>query len=154
MAGTSMAAPHVSGALALLMSTGMGNRQAYARLLSTADAQRRMHVDTAVGATGPCGAAPAAAPVAAPPPVRHAPVAQASAVPQPASATIPPPPPPEVTAIPAPRIALPATGRGVAAAAAVGGGHPLLIRLALGLGAVVVVWFVLPRRLLRRLRSG
>jgi serine protease len=156
MAGTSMAAPHVSGALAMLMSTGMSNRQAYARLLSTSDAQHRMHVDTALGASGGCGAAAAAgAARPAAPPVAHAraPVAQSASAPQAAAASIPPPSA-AASASPAAPVALPATGGRVTAAAGVGGGHPLLVRLALGLGAMVVVWFVLPRRLLRRFRSS
>jgi subtilisin family serine protease len=157
MAGTSMAAPHVSGALALLMSTGMSNRQAYARLLSTADAQRRMHVDAAVGATGPCGAAAAAGPVrAAAPPSRSSrlPLAASAGAPQPAAASSAAPSPALASASPAVHVGLPVTGGGVAAAATVGRGHRLLTPLALGLSATVVVWFVLPRRLFRRLLSG
>ena len=146
MAGTSMAAPHVAAALALLMSTGMSNQVAYARLLSTMDAQRRMHVDTAVGSTGPCGAAAPA--TGASQSVRATVVAPATH-----SAAAPvasPSPSPSVAPV-----ALPATGVPTAPAAApvASGGHPWLGRLALLLGAVVVLWWLTPRRLLRRLLS-
>lgn len=75
--GTSMAAPHVSGALALLLAKGMNREAAIARLLQTADksvacgsgCQGRLDVMKAVGvggaAPGPApaaGARPAAAP--------------------------------------------------------------------------------------------
>jgi subtilisin family serine protease len=159
MAGTSMAAPHVAGALALLMSTGMGNREAYARLLSTSDAQLRMHVDAALGSPASCGAgAGAGASTAGGAPVRAgraaaeragarpgaglaSPSATAGAATSPASASGSP--------------SLPLTGRGVAARAPGGGGvRVLLTRVALALGAAVLVWFVLPRRLLRRVRRG
>jgi subtilisin family serine protease len=152
MAGTSMAAPHVAAALALLMGAGMSNREAYSRLLSTADGQRRMHVDAAVGSTGTCGggAASAAAAGGGGParagrnPAVVAPVPSASAAA--AAATAAP-------VAGAPR--LPSTGGVAPAAASVAarGGGSWLARIALGLGALVLIWIVAPRRLLRRVLS-
>jgi len=149
MAGTSMAAPHVAAALALLMSTGMSNAQAYQRLLQTEDAAQRLHVDSALGSTAPCGVRPAA-PVAHPAsgasqPVTARVVAPAAPVPTPAAATQPPSKP--VAAASAVRLA--STG---AAHAPSGSGHggSLLGRLALALSAAAVVWLALPRRLLLR----
>ncbi|HZS13438.1 MAG TPA: S8 family serine peptidase [Candidatus Dormibacteraeota bacterium] len=150
MAGTSMAAPHVAAALALLMSGGLSNRDADARLLSTADSTRRMHVDAAVGSTGPCGlpaAAPASTgrrgvPVVAPVPAAQTQVRAVVVA-----------PPPVASPWPSPVAVLPATGapRVTPAAAHVsGGGHPLLRSAVLALAATVLLWLLLPRRLLRR----
>jgi subtilisin family serine protease len=147
MAGTSMAAPHVAAALALLMGAGMSNREAYSRLLSTADGQRRLHVDAAVGSTGTCGRAAAAGgggPARAgrnPAVVAPVPSASASAAAAAAAAAAP---------VVSPR--LPATGGAAPAAASVasGGGASWPARIALGLGAVVLLWIIAPRRLLRR----
>jgi serine protease len=151
MAGTSMAAPHVSAALALLMSTGMSNRKAYQRLLASADERGRMHVDAALGSNAPCGPA-------APPPVAAAragrvPAAHVDAPPGrtggPASASAAASP--SASATPQ----LPQTGPPVATAAQVGGGgHPWLTSVGLGLGAALVVWLALPRRWLRRAGRG
>ncbi len=70
VAGTSMAVPHVSGALAVLLSRGLSTPAAVQRLLSSADksvkcgpgCQGQLDVAAAVGGTG------AASPTAAPPP--------------------------------------------------------------------------------------
>jgi subtilisin family serine protease len=154
MAGTSMAAPHVAAALALLMSTGMSNSQAYARLLQTEDAQHRLHVDAALGSTAPCGdhpvpPAPVRPAAVAPPAVVAAPPAPASAPAATPSSTQQPPSKP-VSVV---RVTAPLTG---------GSAHPLaahrgslLGRLALAVSACVVVWMVRPRRfLLRLMRRG
>ncbi|HXA27525.1 MAG TPA: S8 family serine peptidase [Candidatus Angelobacter sp.] len=148
MAGTSMAAPHVAAALAMLMSTGLSNQDAYARLLSTADAQRRMHIDVALGSTAPCGVASPAPPRAAVRPARVAPPSRAAAgAPAQMAGT-----PSATAASSASPVALPLTAgpRIVAAAAPVsGGGHPALTRIALGLGALLLLWLVVVRRALR-----
>ena len=72
-AGTSMAAPHVSGALALLLAQGMGPDAAVNRLLATADklpcglgCQGRLNVAAAVAGTGPPAPAPAPVPTVPP----------------------------------------------------------------------------------------
>jgi subtilisin family serine protease len=76
LAGTSMAAPEVAAALALLMSTGLSNQAAYDRIVATEDSAHRLHVDTALGASGGCGTTPPAPPAAAAPVARPgAPVA-------------------------------------------------------------------------------
>jgi serine protease len=147
MAGTSMAAPHVAAALAMLMSTGMTNQQAYAQLLGSADTQRRLHVDLALGSTAPCGVAPVvhARPVvhAAAPPVAvvvpHAPVVAAVSSPAP------------VAAATARRVVVPATGTPAVPASA--HGSAWVSRTALG--AYGVLLLVAPRRrlLLRLLRA-
>ena len=80
LAGTSMAAPHVAGALALLMSTGLSNQAAYDRIMASEDAAQRLHVDAALGATGKCGVAPPP-PAAAAPPARRPPPAAAATAP-------------------------------------------------------------------------
>jgi serine protease len=57
--GTSMAAPHISGLAALLLSEGYSNAQAVARINSTADSVngiRRANAMRAVGATSSSGA--------------------------------------------------------------------------------------------------
>ena len=149
MAGTSMAAPHVAAALAMLMSTGMSNAGAGARLLQTADAQHRMHVDLALNSTAPCG-------------IRHATPAlirPAAAAPAVVAKPAPPPTAPHVAATQPPSKTV-AVAREVPATsaathpAAQHGSASLLGRLALALSACVLVWLFRPRRLLRRLRVG
>jgi serine protease len=152
MAGTSMAAPHVAAALALLMSTGMSNSQAYTRLLQTEDGQHRLHADAALGSTTPCGAHPQAVPVR---PAAAAPAAVvANSVPGPAraSASAAPATQPPSKPVAVSQVALPVTGGSPRPTAAHGGS--MLGRLALAMSACVVVWMVLPRRLLLRLMRG
>lgn len=147
MAGTSMAAPHVSAALALLMSTGMSNAQAYARLLQTEDSAQRLHVDNALGSTAPCGVRPAAAPVS-----------HAGSGSQPVTARVVAPPATpaaavSVAAVQPPSQPVAAASRvRLASTAAPHGGHggSLLGRLVVALSACAAVWLVLPRRLLLR----
>ena len=70
VAGTSAAAPHVSGALAVLLSMGLSPTAAVQRVLSTLDrgsdcgagCQGRLDLGAAVAAGGPPAAPPAAAP--------------------------------------------------------------------------------------------
>jgi subtilisin family serine protease len=52
--GSSMAAPHVAAALAMLMSTGMSNRAAYSRITDS-EVGGALRIDRAVGRTGGCG---------------------------------------------------------------------------------------------------
>jgi subtilisin family serine protease len=106
LAGTSMAAPHVSGALAVLLGTGLAPQAAIDRLLATATdlgpagrdstfGYGRIDVARAVG--------PAPAPTTAPPttgaPSTTSPPAVTTAPPTtaPATATTAPPPAPPVT---------------------------------------------------------
>jgi serine protease len=116
LTGTSMATPHVAAALALLMSAGLTNAQAYQRIEAT-EAGGGLRIDRALGSTGGCGA-PVAAPPAAPAPVRPAPVRSAPvrAVP-PVTAAAPAPAPASVQTAPptsAP-VALPTTAPSTAA---------------------------------------
>jgi subtilisin family serine protease len=99
--GTSMAAPHVAGALALLLAQGLGPNAAISRLLATATkvscgrgCQGRLDAASAVGA----GAN--AAPAAAAPPRTTAP--QASAGPPSRSTTTSAPRPPASTSTTSP----------------------------------------------------
>jgi len=139
MAGTSMAAPHVAAALALLMSSGMSNAQAYARLLGTADAQRRMHVDLALGNTAPCGAAVAARPGAGAGTVRPAtPVRAAPAPARRVAATSP-----AAAPVAARHVAVPATGDAAPAAARRGA---WVTRVALAVCGVLLLALLAPRR--------
>jgi serine protease len=147
MAGTSMAAPHVAAALALLMSSGLSSQQAYTRLLDTADAQRRMHVDVALGSTAACGAPPSATPAGA--------VRGIAAPPRHVKAAAPPPPPasaPAATAAPT-AASVPARAASADAPAATSSdssGPNWWARAALGLGAMTLLWLVLPRRAIKR----
>ncbi|HEX3605576.1 MAG TPA: S8 family serine peptidase [Candidatus Dormibacteraeota bacterium] len=110
LTGTSMATPHVAAALALLMSTGLTNQQAYARIEGTEGAGGSLRIDRALGRTAGCGA-PAAAP--APPPVRTVPRPTA---PPPVVAAAPPPAGGSVQT--APPVTLPNTNSAPATAAA------------------------------------
>jgi subtilisin family serine protease len=89
LTGTSMATPHVAAALALLMSTGLSNQQAYQRIQGSEGPGGVLRIDRALGSTGSCGAAPAPAP---PPVVRPAPRPQrppvTAAAPAPAPASV------------------------------------------------------------------
>ena len=99
LTGTSMATPHVSAALALLMSAGLTNAQAYQRIEGTENPGGGLRIDRALGSAGSCGG-PVAAPPPAPAPVRPAPVQAApvrvvppvtAAAPAPASVQTAPP---------------------------------------------------------------
>jgi thermitase len=90
LTGTSMATPHVAAALALLMSTGLSNQQAYDRIQGSEGPGGALRVDRALGRSGGCGAdAPVPAPVrAAPrplPPVTATAPTPATAIAQPAA---------------------------------------------------------------------
>ncbi|HEX7276372.1 MAG TPA: S8 family serine peptidase, partial [Acidimicrobiales bacterium] len=71
-AGTSLAVPHVSGALALLLAQGLGQQEAVGRLLDTLDTSQpcgdgcrgRLRADAAVNVTGAIGPAPTTTPAA------------------------------------------------------------------------------------------
>jgi subtilisin family serine protease len=96
-AGTSMAAPHVAGAVALLLSQGQSPAAAVSRILATADkvscgrgCQGRLNMAAAVGADP-------AAPTTAAPATTRAPSAPRTTVPRttttkPPATTVPPPP--------------------------------------------------------------
>ncbi|HEV7465995.1 MAG TPA: S8 family serine peptidase [Candidatus Dormibacteraeota bacterium] len=107
LTGSSMATPHVAAALALLMSTGLTNQQAYDRIQGTEGPGGVLRVDRALGRSGGCGAAapvraaprplppvtatapaPAAASVQTAPPVT-APAATAAAPMVPSTSTVP-----------------------------------------------------------------
>jgi subtilase family protein len=87
LTGTSMATPHVAAALALLMSTGLSNRQAYDRIQGSEGPGGALRIDRALGRSGGCGAD-----AAVPAPVRAAPQLPppvTAAAPTPATATVP-----------------------------------------------------------------
>jgi subtilisin family serine protease len=95
-AGTSMAAPHVSGALALLLAQGLTPSAAVARLLATLDkatpcgrgCQGRLDVAAAVGADA---VPPTIAPPSSRPPAPASTVPRTTVVrPRPSTSTIPP----------------------------------------------------------------
>ncbi len=110
VAGTSMAAPHVAGALALLLAQSLSPTQAVQRMLSTADRS----VTCGAGCQGRLDAAAAVAlgPRVAPPPTAAPPAAAAGtpAAGTPAPTTAPPAAPPaSPAASPASPAAPPAT---------------------------------------------
>jgi subtilisin family serine protease len=82
LTGTSMATPLVAAALALLMSTGLTNQQAYDRIQGTEGTGGGLHVDRALGRSGGCGGgAPVrAAPGPLPPVTATAPAPSAASV--------------------------------------------------------------------------
>jgi thermitase len=102
LAGTSMAAPHVAGGLALLLAEGSSREAAVARLLDAADpsvpcdgaCRGRLDVARAVGVPPPPATAATAVPAQAP---RRAPAAPPS----------PPPPPPPPTIVVEPTLVIP-----------------------------------------------
>ncbi|HEY2706155.1 MAG TPA: S8 family serine peptidase [Candidatus Dormibacteraeota bacterium] len=99
LTGTSMATPHVAGALALLMSTGLTNQQAYDRIQGTEGPGGALRVDRALGRSGGCAPAPVPAPVRSAPRAQVPPVT--AAAPAPASVqTAPPLTAPAATAAP------------------------------------------------------
>jgi subtilisin family serine protease len=153
MAGTSMAAPHVAAALALLMSTGMSNGDSYARLLQTADSARRMHVDAALGSTAPCGAAARPVTHAAAPPAPAGSHAVSASSTAPPSITVPPATGRTAAMMEPPHarpavvdLAAPVTGGDAHGASAAGLGMWLL-RLTLAMLGCALLWLALPRRL-------
>jgi subtilisin family serine protease len=116
LTGTSMATPHVAAALAMLMSTGLTNRQAYQRITGTENPGGGLRVDRALGSTGSCGGVappPVPPPPPVPAPVRTAPRAQppvTAAAPAPAPASVQTAPPTSAaTAVPAAAPVTPAT---------------------------------------------
>ncbi|MFP5319939.1 MAG: S8 family serine peptidase [Acidimicrobiia bacterium] len=110
VAGTSMAAPHVSGAVALLLAQGLSPSSAVERLLSTADkascgsgCRGRLNLAAAVGSSGAAPAATAPRPTAPPEPTATtvrprearattttAPPEPTTTVPSPVDTTVPP----------------------------------------------------------------
>jgi len=145
MAGTSMAAPHVAAALALLMSTGLSNGDAYSRLQQTEDGQHRLHVDLALDSTTPCGLsapAPAHHAVAAPPRAAAPRVAPPKAAAT-AASTHPPAPPAATVAT---REVAPASAP--TRTADVSGGSLPVGRAALAVAGLLLLWIALPRRVL------
>ncbi len=111
LTGSSMATPFVAGALAMLMTGGLSNQQAYARIEGT-EASGGLRIDRALGSTGGCGApAPRPVPVRqapAPAPVQRPvqrPVTQSAPPPAPASVQTAPPAPPVPVATAAPTAA-------------------------------------------------
>lgn len=143
MAGTSMAAPHVAAALALLMSSGLSNAQAYARLLGTADAQRRMHVDLALGNTAPCGGVPVRGAAGAGGAGAAPPAGGAVRVARPA-----PPPVAAASAVAAPVAARHVAAVPVSAEAAVTAARPgaWVPRVVVVVCGVLLLMLVMPRR--------
>ena len=156
MAGTSMAAPHVAAALALLMSTGLSNADAYSRLEQSEDAQKRLHIDVALGSTTPCGTA-ATAPahaVGATPPRTVAPAVTRAAPPV-AVASAPPAPVARAAAakvvVATTHVVTPASSpvRPLSAQGSAAWGRGTLVGLAL-----IMLWMLVPRRLLPAWMQG
>jgi len=133
-AGTSMAAPHVSGALAVLLSQGLAPAAAVQRLLGTLDriscgrgCQGRLNLAAAAG-PGP-SAPPVSTPVSTTPPTTRARSVATSTTRAPTSTITPPP----ATAAPAPTVVTDpselAAGRSVGGSRGAGR-HPLPIAAA------------------------
>jgi len=129
-----MAAPHVSGALALLLSRpGMTNARAVEILLGTANRSvrcgatcaGRLDAAAAVAATGgnPTPPPPPVAP-APPPPARPAPSTTSTTTASPAAPVAEAPPPPEPAGEPAPVEPAPVEGTSPALAASPGARGP------------------------------
>jgi subtilisin family serine protease len=107
LAGTSMAAPHVSGALAVLLSMGLSPQAAIDRLLGTAADLGAPGRDSTFGfgridlgrAVGPVTATTTTPPATAPPttPAPATPTTAATATTAPSPTTAPPPGPPVTT---------------------------------------------------------
>jgi len=150
-AGTSMAVPHVSGALALLLAQGLSPSAAVSKLLATLDrvpcgagCQGRLNVGVASGAA----AAPPATKAPAPPTTAAAVQDTApptTAAPPPPDTTVAPEPPPTTTTVaPAASRAAPAQAAGLAASAArpltrPPEVSPLLTSVAVGLALAMAV---------------
>ncbi len=127
-AGTSMAVPHVSGAVALLLAQGLSPAAAVARLLGGLDrvpcgtgCQGRLNVATALGAGPAAPPTTVRAPAATPPAtVKASPPAPATTVPEAPTTTTPPAP--TTTVAPA---AVSSPGDVEPTALAAGSGRPL-----------------------------
>jgi serine protease len=110
MAGTSMATPHVSGAVALLLARGYTPQQAVERILATVDpvpcgggsptCRGRLNVARAVGS--PAAAAAASSPAPGTPPAAAQPATRTSTAPRQAATAAPKAPPPAPASSPAP----------------------------------------------------
>ncbi len=165
-AGTSLAVPHVSGAVALLLAQGLSPSAAVSKLLATLDrvpcgagCQGRLNVGVASGAAPlapPTTAARPDAAVAAPPP--PGPAEAPPAPEEPPAAEPAPPPEPTTTVDPAPTTTLPPAASRAAAVEPAGLAAPaprplevpgeldpvttsLAVGLVLGVGvAVAGVW--------------
>jgi len=152
--GTSMATPHVSGALALLLAQGLSPEQAVARLLTTLDRSRacglgcRGRIDVAAAvAEGPPGTLPSQPPPTTEPSVLPLPVPTTSTTVPPTTTTTPAPPEP------APPVTVVPPGQAVALPVEVpedSRALPVAVAVAVG----TMVWLGLGLEVTRRLRDG